>query len=131
MAQDRRDPLIEGPEKWRWPWNGSKDVSVGGPVHASADTVQTESRTPGDKSPSAARLERMYGGRDQAPFWKRAPVQIVLAVALLYHLAPRAALFLGNDNPEAARGVLRFFGAFLPTLFDVDTEKWLVPAASA
>ncbi|MDP1738484.1 MAG: hypothetical protein Q8L23_13715 [Caulobacter sp.] len=133
MSRDHRNPLIEGPRTWRWPWDRSKDVIIGGQVRAPAGPVEKlEARLPGAKPPAAAHLDRMYGGREQAPFWKRWPVQAVLLLALLYHLAPRAALFLGGgESPEAARGVLTFLGPLLPRVFDVETREWLVPGAAA
>lgn len=133
MSGNHRTPLIEGPRTWRWPWDRSKDVVIGGHARAPAGPVETpEARLPGARPPAAAHFDRMYGGREPAPFWKRWPVQAVLLLALLYHLAPRAALFLGGgESSEAARGVLSFLGLFLPRLFDIETREWLVPGAAA
>lgn len=138
-----RDPIVSGPEKWRWPWSRAQDVNIGSATRTQNSTVNLGSGARSENStvdnarpagmprfkgrinlPSVARLQ---GGAAPAG-WKRLLVTVVVLPALLFHIAPQIALLIGPDD---AREFLAWLFGRLPVIDDFDAARWLTPAAAA
>lgn len=129
---DDRNSIVQGPPKFRWPWARGSDLDIGasprGP-HGDS-TVAKAARTP----PAARRrLPRLADGpRMSAPSVqvRSLPVQVVVLVALVYHLlGPGAAFLTGGDI--GARGLLTLADSLIPPIFGFDVSRWLIPGAAA
>lgn len=142
-----RDPIVSGPEKWRWPWSRAQDVNIGSATRTQNSTVnlgsgaRAENSTVDNARPSGmprfkARVPRLPNlpgvGRPQAGAapagWKRLLVTIVVLPAFLFHIAPQIARLVGVDD---ARELLAWLFGRLPVIDDFDPARWLTPAAAA
>lgn len=136
-----RDPIVSGPERWRWPWSRAQDVNIGSATRTQNSTVNLGSGARAENSTvDNARRSGMPRFRAHVPGigriaagaapagWKRLLVTIVVLPALLFHIAPQIALLVGVDD---ARELLAWLFGRLPVIDDFEPARWLTPAAAA
>ncbi len=133
MQRDNRNPIVEGPPRFRWPWSGGTDLEIGSrPIPGFGDsTVDRPARAASIRQARVRRaLQPATAGPPAASGLRALPVQAVILVALAYHLlGPAAALLTGSDT--GARGLLSLVEMVMPTFGALDPARWLVPGAAA
>ena len=120
---DRRDPLISGPPKFRWPWDRAKDVDIGDQVRAPSDSVDQPGRfrIPGLRAPAAVGFRRLHGETGAPALWRVMLVRLAILAALAYHAAAGLAWITGLED---ARRILAVLGKLIPHIMGVDVGHW-------
>lgn len=129
MPQPPRDPLISGPERWRWPWSRGQDVNIGSQIRTPSSAVEAPGprKSAGPDAPARVHLQHVYGETGKAAGWKVFLVRLAVGLAILYHLAPQLGRVTGATT---ARSLLTFLGEQMPRLLDVDVGLWFSLGAS-
>lgn len=129
MPQPPRDPLISGPERWRWPWSRARDVNIGSQTRTPSSSVEAAEpmRLPGLKPSTRPRFQHLYGETGKAAGWKVLLVRLAVGLAILYHLAPQLGRVTGTTT---ARSLLTFLGEQMPRVMDIDVGRWFSLGAS-
>lgn len=126
---DRRDPLISGPPKWRWPWDNGRDVNIGEGARAPSDSIDQPAgfRMPGFKAPAGVGFRR--SGQTGAPAgWRVMLVRLAIIAAIAYHAAAGLAWITG---PEDARRILAVLGKLIPHIMGIDVGHWYAIGGAA
>lgn len=125
-----RDPLISGPERWRWPWDRAKDVHIGDRARVSSDAVDRPDgfRLPRIRVGPARDLQRVFGERGAPAAWRVMVVRLAVIAAVAYHAAAGLSWVTG---PEDARVTLAFIGKLVPHIGGVDVGHWLALGGAA
>lgn len=120
---DRRDPLISGPPKFRWPWDRAKDVNIGEGTRAPSDSIDQPAgfRMPEFKAPAGVGVRRPAGVTGAPSGWKVLLVRLAIIAAIACHAAPALAWITG---PEDARDILAVLGKLIPDIAGVDVGHW-------
>lgn len=126
---DRRDPLISGPPKFRWPWDRAKDVDIGDRNRVSSDSIDRPAgfSIPGFKAPAGVGFGRR-GGTGAPAGWKIILVRLAVIGAVAYHAAPALAWATG---PVGGRQLLDIFGRLIPDVAGVDVGYWYATGGAA
>lgn len=130
---DKRNNIVDGPPKFSWPWKRGTDLDIGsrGGSLFGDSTVDQPARAPKVQRARARRATQpATTSSSAAPWYKALPVQIVLFLALAYHLlGPGAALLTSSDVD--ARGLLTLVDTLLPSIAGFDVSRWVIPGAAA
>ena len=128
--RDQRDPLISGPERWRWPWDRSKDVHIGDRTRVSSDAVDQPAglRMPRIQVGPARGLQRVFGESGAPSAWRVMIVRLAIIAAIGYHAAATLAWITGAED---GRAILAVLGKLIPHIGGVDVGHWLALGGAA